>query len=247
MMREFEKRYADKNPGISAATSRHIGRTAPARRPAKRPSTAARPKGSFRPRHFSPSSARPSIRPSDSMTHGETSCSTTSTPGAPTRASPIPTCRSHATNGGSSRDSPWTATGSRGSCWTTRWTAAGRPVASAVDVFNTASWPRTDLVTLSQEMSSAGDVVKDSDGRPVPSQRLSTGELVFLAKDMPPLAGRRYTIAPGSPPAHRLGSRRGHNARGGRIDCESRSDQRRDRKLQGAAMRNSSIPRPASG
>ncbi len=50
-------------------------------------------------------------------------------------------------------------------------------------------------------MSSAGDVVKDPDGQPVPSQRLSTGELVFLAKDVPPLAGRRYTIAAGNAPA----------------------------------------------
>jgi alpha-mannosidase len=77
---------------------------------------------------------------------------------------------------------------------------AGQPAASAIDVFNTSSWPRTDLVVLSKELSAAGDAVTGPDGRPVPSQRLSTGELAFLAKDMPALAGRRYAIGPGKAP-----------------------------------------------
>ena len=46
-------------------------------------------------------------------------------------------------------------------------------------------------------MSAAGDVVASPDDKTVPSQRLSTGELAFLAKDVPPLAGRRYAIGPG--------------------------------------------------
>ena len=50
---------------------------------------------------------------------------------------------------------------------------------------------------LDKALSAAGDVVVDADGEPVPSQRLSTGELAFLAKDVPALAGRRYTIAAG--------------------------------------------------
>ena len=71
--------------------------------------------------------------------------------------------------------------------------------AASVDVFNTASWPRTDLVTLPKETS--GDVVKDENGQPVPSQRLSTGELVFLAKDVPPFGAKRFTISAGTPAA----------------------------------------------
>jgi alpha-mannosidase len=67
--------------------------------------------------------------------------------------------------------------------------------ASPVDVFNTASWPRTDLVTLPPETK--GDAVTDERGQPVPSQRLSTGELVFLARDVPPFGARRFTIAAG--------------------------------------------------
>ncbi len=74
---------------------------------------------------------------------------------------------------------------------------SGEPTANAVDVFNTSSWPRTDLVVLSKELSAAGDVVTASDGKTVPSQRLSTGELAFLAKDVPALTGRRYTISRG--------------------------------------------------
>ena len=70
-------------------------------------------------------------------------------------------------------------------------------VPSAVDVFNTCSWPRTDLVVLGKELSAAGDVVTGPDGEPAASQRLSTGELAFLAKDVPALAGKRYTIGAG--------------------------------------------------
>ena len=56
----------------SAAISRPTGRTGPARRPAKRPSTAPPPSGSCRPRRFRRCSARSSIRPSSSPTPGAT-------------------------------------------------------------------------------------------------------------------------------------------------------------------------------
>ena len=64
----------------------------------------------------------------------------------------------------------------------------------SVDVWNTSGWPRTDLVVLSKALSATGDVVTGPNGRVVPSQRLSTGELAFLAQKVPALAGRRYTI-----------------------------------------------------
>ena len=73
--------------------------------------------------------------------------------------------------------------------------------ATGVDVFNTSSWPRTDLVVLQKGDKKPGEVVLGPDGRPVPSQRLSTGELAFLAKDVPPLAGKRFSIVPGKAPA----------------------------------------------
>lgn len=77
----------------------------------------------------------------------------------------------------------------------------GAVVADSVDVFNTSSWDRTDLVTVSAETSRAGDRVMDADGQAVPSQRLKTGGLVFLARGVPAFGSRRYRIAAGTPPA----------------------------------------------
>ncbi len=68
-----------------------------------------------------------------------------------------------------------------------------------LEVINTLSWPRTELVVLSREQSAAGDRMVDDEGKPVPSQRLSTGELVFLAKAVPPFAVRRFTLSAGEP------------------------------------------------
>jgi hypothetical protein len=76
--------------------------------------------------------------------------------------------------------------------------AGGRSPLSAVDVLNTTGWPRTDLVTIPAGRAVAGDAVADGDGTPVPSQRLSSGELVFIARDVPPFGGRRYILRPGS-------------------------------------------------
>jgi alpha-mannosidase len=72
-----------------------------------------------------------------------------------------------------------------------------------IDIFNTCSWPRTDVVILSKEQSSGGDRILDSAGHAIASQRLASGELVFLAKDVPPLGATRYRIAAGaaSPPS----------------------------------------------
>jgi alpha-mannosidase len=75
--------------------------------------------------------------------------------------------------------------------------AGGDAETSVVDVFNTSSWPRTELVTLPKETK--GSRVKDEQGDGLPSQRLSTGELVFLARGVPPFAARRYWI--GAAPA----------------------------------------------
>ncbi|MGD0897643.1 MAG: hypothetical protein ABR915_07385 [Thermoguttaceae bacterium] len=73
----------------------------------------------------------------------------------------------------------------------------GLPETSAVDVFNTLSWPRTAAVTIPAVLS-AGDRVVDDAGRPVPSERLASGELLLVAKDVPPLAARRYTLSAGA-------------------------------------------------
>lgn len=72
-----------------------------------------------------------------------------------------------------------------------------KTLANAVDVYNTSSWDRTDLVTLPRSLSRAGSRVLGSDGRPVPSQRLADGSLAFLARGVPAFGSRRYRIVPG--------------------------------------------------
>jgi len=69
----------------------------------------------------------------------------------------------------------------------------------AIDVFNTNSWNRTDLVVLPANMDLVGDLVKNEAGKKVLSQRLSTGELVFLANNVPALGSKRFTIHKGKP------------------------------------------------
>ncbi|MBE7501139.1 MAG: hypothetical protein HS113_12685 [Verrucomicrobiales bacterium] len=91
---------------------------------------------------------------------------------------------------------------------------AGEAPETAVDLFNTTSWPRTELVVIPRDFCEGRDRVTDDLGNPVPSQRLVNGDLVVLARDVPPLAARRYTFTPGSPhaPEHRV------NADGTRLD-----------------------------
>ncbi|MCI0493762.1 hypothetical protein L0Z72_02050 [candidate division KSB1 bacterium] len=86
---------------------------------------------------------------------------------------------------------------------------AFQPIASkdekiqVIDVFNTTSWDRTDLVTLPASMNLMGDLIKNGAGEKVPSQRLSTGELVFLASDVPAFGSKRFTVHQGK--AHQKG------------------------------------------
>lgn len=67
----------------------------------------------------------------------------------------------------------------------------------AIEVFNTNSWPRTDLVLLAHAQSGAGDWVVDEKGNPVPSQRLVTGELAVLAENVAPMSAKRLWIKKG--------------------------------------------------
>ena len=66
---------------------------------------------------------------------------------------------------------------------------------SFVDIFNTTSWPRSEVALVPHEISDGGDFVTDDQGRPVPAQRLSNRELAVFVRDLPPFSGRRYTIA----------------------------------------------------
>jgi hypothetical protein len=63
-----------------------------------------------------------------------------------------------------------------------------------VEVFNTLPWPRTDLIILDPGDPPWGARVVDEGGDPVPSQRLSTGELAFLATGVPAESSARFTV-----------------------------------------------------
>lgn len=74
---------------------------------------------------------------------------------------------------------------------------AGGPSKGGVAVINTHSWNHDGLVTLNQLESQAGDRVVDDNGKEVLSQRLSTGELAFLASDVPAFGSRHYRVVEG--------------------------------------------------
>jgi hypothetical protein len=77
--------------------------------------------------------------------------------------------------------------------------AQGRHNWLPYQVINTGSTPCSDLVKISAtERRNFGSITTDSN-RAIPSQRLSTGELVFLAKDIPPLQCKDYQLRPGKP------------------------------------------------
>jgi alpha-mannosidase len=65
----------------------------------------------------------------------------------------------------------------------------------SLDLFNTTQWLRTDLVILSAADSAEFHSVHDDRGRPVPCQRLASGELAFLARNVPGFGARRFTLS----------------------------------------------------
>jgi alpha-mannosidase len=77
---------------------------------------------------------------------------------------------------------------------------------SQLDVHNTCSWPRTEVIVIAKERSLGKDHVKNEHGASVPSQRLSTGELAFLVENIPPLGTARFHLSAAAPhlPAKRV-------------------------------------------
>jgi alpha-mannosidase len=73
-----------------------------------------------------------------------------------------------------------------------------------LDVHNTTSWRRTEVIRLSKGLSSAGDRVTSYRTHLVPSQRLASGELAVLIRDVPAFSTQRLHIAHGQ--AHAEGT-----------------------------------------
>ena len=68
---------------------------------------------------------------------------------------------------------------------------------SAIEVVNTNSWTRSQIVLVPASLSIPGNRVLGPDKKPLPSQRLSSGELAILAKSLPPYSSIRLTIIKG--------------------------------------------------
>lgn len=71
------------------------------------------------------------------------------------------------------------------------------PANGGIAVFNTHTWNHKGLITLSPSESRKGDIVIDAKGNAVPSQRLSTGELIFLTNEIPALSSSHYRVIQG--------------------------------------------------
>jgi hypothetical protein len=63
-----------------------------------------------------------------------------------------------------------------------------------VDVYNTSSWSRNEIVCMPNELSEGANFVADDKGRLMPSQRLASRELAILVNDLKPFSGQRYAL-----------------------------------------------------
>ncbi len=68
----------------------------------------------------------------------------------------------------------------------------------AIQVFNTLSWSRSDLIRIPNDMNIKGRGIIDDKGKEVPSQLLSTGELAFVARDVPAFGAKKYIFRKGT-------------------------------------------------
>jgi hypothetical protein len=75
--------------------------------------------------------------------------------------------------------------------------ARAQETADRFAVFNTSSWPRSEVLILPADAGRPGDRVTDQGGKPVPSQRLRTGELAVLVGEVPALAAAVYNLSAG--------------------------------------------------
>ena len=69
----------------------------------------------------------------------------------------------------------------------------------SIQVVNTTSWARTELVTIPGEWQLAGNSVTDGQNNKVPSQILSNGDMVILAEQVPPFGTKTFRIKKGKP------------------------------------------------
>lgn len=61
-----------------------------------------------------------------------------------------------------------------------------------LNVWNTNSWIRSDVVIIPRSIKTVGDYLLDDSGNQVVTQRLVNGDLVFIAKNVPSLSSRKF-------------------------------------------------------
>jgi alpha-mannosidase len=68
-----------------------------------------------------------------------------------------------------------------------------------IGVFNTLQWKRSQLISVTASQRGINNIVLDDKGLTVPSQILSTGEMSFLASEVPAFGSRLYLLKSGVP------------------------------------------------
>lgn len=93
-----------------------------------------------------------------------------------------------------------------------------------IGVFNTLQWTRGGLIIIPASRSHKFNSVADPEGKPVLSQRLSTGELAFMATDIPSFGSKKYLMKPAIP-AGKTTLAAGHTLDNGivRVDIDTES------------------------
>ncbi len=61
-------------------------------------------------------------------------------------------------------------------------------------VFNSSSWKRSDVVKIPENIRTTGKTIADEEGNKIPTQILSNGDIVFVAKDVSPFGFRKYNF-----------------------------------------------------
>lgn len=76
------------------------------------------------------------------------------------------------------------------------------PSSDWITVFNTDSWERTSLVRIHDADPQKYNAVHDSDGNEIACQRLSNGDLAFIAENVPALGCRSFLLSGGEKPGN---------------------------------------------
>jgi alpha-mannosidase len=66
---------------------------------------------------------------------------------------------------------------------------------SKIEILNTHSWNISDMITIPSGMNIAGTRVTDLYGNVIPSQKLTSGDVVFIAKDIPAFGSKIFSLS----------------------------------------------------